>query len=165
MDSTITAIGNISRDPELRYTQGGQAVLSLSVAVNRRWQNKQTLEWEEQVSFIDVSAWGTLGENCSDTLTKGMRVIVCGRIEQQNWEDNEGNKRSKLQIVADSIGPDLRWATAEVVKTEKGSGGGGGGNHADTPAPANGARKAQGATKKAAPRKPVAVDAYDEEPF
>ncbi len=120
MDSTITIVGNLARDPELRFTPSGQAVVSFGVAVNRRWQNKTTQEWEEQVSFVDVTAWGTLGENVSESLEKGSRVIVTGRIEQQTWEDKDGGgKRSKLQIVADSVGADLRWATCVVTKTER----------------------------------------------
>lgn len=120
MDSTITIVGNLARDPELRFTPSGQAVASFGVAVNRRWQNKQTQEWEEQVSFIDVTAWGSLAENVSESLEKGARVLVTGRIEQQSWDDKDtGAKRSKLQLVADSVGPDLRWATCQVTKTER----------------------------------------------
>lgn len=120
MDSTTTIIGNLARDPELRFTPSGQAVVSFGVAVNRRWQNKQTQEWEEQVSFIDCTAWGTLGENVAESLEKGARVIVTGRLEQQSWDDKDtGQKRSKVQIVVDSMGPDLRWATCQVVKAER----------------------------------------------
>lgn len=118
MDSAMTIVGNVTREPELRFTGSGAAWATLSVAVNRRWQNKTTQEWEEQVSFIDVKVWGTLAENVSTSLDKGSRIIASGRVEQENWE-TDGQKRSKLVLVADSIGPDLRWATCEIAKTER----------------------------------------------
>lgn len=122
MDSAFTAVGNLARDPELRFTQGGQAVVSFGLAVNRRWQKNG--QWEEEVSFIDVTAWGTLAENVSECLNKGDRALVCGRIQQQSWESKEGEKRNKIVVQADSIGPDLRWATATVVKNDRREGGG-----------------------------------------
>ena len=117
--NNITLMGNVTRDPELRFTPSGQGVASFGLAVNRRWQNRQTNEWEEAVSFFDVVAWGTLGENISESLTKGTRVIVVGRLDQRSWETENGEKRSKVEIVADEIGPSLRWATAEVSKNER----------------------------------------------
>lgn len=117
--NSVTIVGTLTRDPELRFTPSGQGVASFGVAVNRRWQNKQTNEWEEAVSFFDVVAWGTLGENVAECLTKGTRVIVDGRLEQRSWETEGGDKRSKIEIVADEIGPSLRWATATVAKNER----------------------------------------------
>ena len=91
----VTVVGNLTRDPELRFTQAGLAVCNASVAVNRRWQNKTTQEWEEKVSYIDVTVWGVHGQNVAESLRKGDRVFVNGRLEQRSWEDDAGNKRSK----------------------------------------------------------------------
>ena len=129
-DSTVTITGSLTRDPELRFTTGGKGIASFGVAVNRRYQVNN--EWQEQTSFFNVSAWGTLGENAAASLTKGTRVIVTGRLEQRQYETKEGEKRSVVEIIADEIGPSLRWARAEVerVAREGGAGGqgGGGGN-------------------------------------
>jgi single-strand DNA-binding protein len=131
--NNVTVVGNCTRDPELRFTSSGQAVASFGVAVNRRWQNRQTNEWEEAVSFFDVTCWQQMAENVAESVTKGSRVIVTGRLDQRSWETQDGEKRSKIEIVADEIGPSLRFATAQVVRNERrdgfdggGSGGGGG---------------------------------------
>ncbi len=116
-DSTVTITGTLTRDPELRFTTGGRGIASFGVAVNRRYQ--QNNEWVEQTSFFNVTAWGTLGENASASLTKGTRVIVTGRLEQRSYETQQGEKRSVVEIVADEIGPSLRWATAQVEKTSR----------------------------------------------
>lgn len=118
-DSAVTIVGGLGKPPELRFTQGGQAIASFGVAVSRRWQDKQTQEWKEETSWFNVVAWGTLGENCAATLDKGTRVIVTGRLTQRSWETPEGDKRSTVEIVADSVGPDLRWATASVERTQR----------------------------------------------
>ena len=115
--ATITAVtvaGNLTRDPEIRYTREGQATTSLSVAVNRRWQNQQTKEWEESVSFFDVVCWRDLAENVALSLTKGSRVLVSGRLEQRSWETDGGERRSKVEIVADDVAGSLRFATVDV---------------------------------------------------
>jgi len=117
MDNSVTVVGNVTRDPDFRYTNGGSAVCTLSVAVNRRWQNRQSGEWDESVSFFDLRLWGSLAENAAGSLKKGSRVIATGRIEQQTWETAEGERRSRIVIVADDIGPSLRWATAEITRT------------------------------------------------
>jgi single-strand DNA-binding protein len=116
-------VGNVTRDPEIRYTPSGQTVATFGLAVNRRWQNKQNNEWEEQVSFFDVKCWAQLGENVAQSLHKGARVIVSGRLEQQSWE-RDGQKHSKIEIVADEVGPSLRWATANIERNERREGGG-----------------------------------------
>ena len=126
-DNTVTVTGNITRDPELRFTPGGSAVATFGLAWNRRWQNRQTNETEEQVSFFDVTCWNTLAENVSESLVKGTRVIVNGRMEQRSWETQDGDRRSKIEIIADEVSPSLRWATVEVMKNERRDGGGGGG--------------------------------------
>jgi single-strand DNA-binding protein len=126
-DNSVTLTGNITRDPELRFTPSGQAVATFGLAVNRRWQNRQTNEWEEQVSFFDVKCWAQMAENVSESLGRGTRVVVSGRLEQRSWETDNGDKRSKVEVVADEIAPSLRWATAQVTKNERSSDGGGGG--------------------------------------
>jgi single-strand DNA-binding protein len=117
--NNIVLVGNVTRDPELRYTPSGQAQSSFGLAVNRRWQNRQTQEWEEATSFFDVVCWREMAENASESLVKGARVIVSGRLEQRSWEGPDGDKRSKIEIIADEVGPSLRWATAQIVKNER----------------------------------------------
>jgi single-strand DNA-binding protein len=112
--TTTTIVGNLTRDPEIRYTRDGQATVTLGVAANRRWQNRETNEWEESTSFFDIVAWRDLAENVALSLTKGMRVIVTGRLEQRSWETEDGDKRFKVEIVADEVGPALRFATVDV---------------------------------------------------
>jgi single-strand DNA-binding protein len=150
--NNVTVVGNCTRDPELRFTAGGQAVASFGLAVNRRWQNRQTNEWEEAVSFFDVTCWAQLAENVAESITKGSRIIVSGRLDQRSWETQDGDKRSKIEIVADEIGPSLTYATAQVVRNERREGfdGGSGGASSAPRAPQNSA--------------PAGYD-MDEEPF
>ncbi len=127
-DNTVTLVGNLTRDPELRFTTGGRAVAQFGLAVNRRYQ--QNGEWQDQTSYFNVVAWGTLGENVAASVTKGMRVVVSGRLEQREYQTREGDKRTAIEINADEIGPSLRWATASVERTPRGEGGQrGGGNY------------------------------------
>jgi len=119
MTTTITLIANLTREPEIRYTREGQATTSLGVAVNRRWQDRTTREWEESTSFFDVVCWRELAENAALSLVKGMRVVVTGRLEHRTWDTEEGEHRSKVEVVADDLGPSLRFATAEVQRTER----------------------------------------------
>jgi single-strand DNA-binding protein len=136
--NSITVTGNVTRDPELRFTPSGQAVASFGLAVNRSWQNRQTQEWEEQVSFFDVKCWAQLGQNVSDSLSKGNRVVVTGRLEQRSWETDQGDKRSTVEIVAEEVGASLLFATADVTRNERRDGdapaSGGGGNTSSRPA-------------------------------
>jgi single-strand DNA-binding protein len=153
-DNTITVVGNVTRDPELKFLNSGQAALRLSVAVSRRWQNRQTQEWEEKTSFFDVSSYGSMAENAASSITKGARVVVTGRMEQRSWETESGEKRNAFEIVADEIAPSLRWATAAVTRTPRNEGGSGSGSgYADRPAPAP--------TRTNEP----STYAFDEEPF
>jgi single-strand DNA-binding protein len=122
-DSTVTITGTLTRDPELRFTQGGRGVATIGVAVNYRYQRNN--EWVEEASFFNVTAWGSLGENAAASLTKGARVIVTGRLQQRSYETQQGEKRSVVEIIADEIGPSLRWATAQVEKTSRSDSGGG----------------------------------------
>jgi single-strand DNA-binding protein len=153
--NNVTVVGNATRDPELRFTNSGQAVATFGLAVNRRWQNRQTQEWEESVSFFDITCWAQLAENVAESVQKGSRVLVTGRLDQRSWETQDGEKRSKIEVIADEVGPSLRWATAQVTKNERrggdfdgGGGGGGGGGSADP-----------------GPSEPPAGGNYDEEPF
>ncbi len=117
--TTTTIIGNLTRDPEIRYTRDGQATTALGVAVNRRWQNRETREWEESTSFFDVVCWRELAENTALSLVKGARVVITGRLEQRSWETEDGDRRFKVEIVADEVGASLRFATADVHRVER----------------------------------------------
>ena len=162
-DNTVTVVGNVTRDPEIRYTAGGPAKASFGLAVSRRWQNRQTNEWEEQTSFFNVVAWREMAENVAESIGKGTRVVVTGRLEQRSWETENGEKRSVVEVVADEVGPSLRWATAAITRNERrdggfggsggpgGSGGSGGGGGGGRPAPS------------AAPA--PSYDDFGEEPF
>ena len=124
--NSITITGNITRDPEMRYTPSGVSKVSFGVAVNRSWRNQQTQEWDEQTSFFNVVAWRQLAENVGASLAKGARVVVSGRLEQRSWETEQGEKRSIVEIVADDIAASLRFATAEIHKVERSGPGDGG---------------------------------------
>lgn len=128
--NSVTLVGNVTRDPELRFTPSGQANASFGLAVNRVWNDRQTNERKEAVSFFDVVCWREMAENVSESITKGARVLVTGRLEQRSWDGADGERRSKIEIIADEIGPSLRWATAEIRKNDRrgpADGGGGGG--------------------------------------
>ena len=125
-DNSVTIVGNLTRDPELRYTPAGAATCQFGVAVNRVWTDRATNEKKEATSFFNVVAWREMAENAGESLAKGSRVIITGRLEQRSWETPEGEKRSVVEIVADEIGPSLRWATAQVVRNERRTGDGGG---------------------------------------
>jgi single-strand DNA-binding protein len=169
--NSVTIVGNLTRDPELRYTAGGQATCNLGVAVNRRWMNRNTNEWEERTSFFNVVCWREMADNVSESLAKGARVVVTGRLEQRSWENENGEKRNVVEIQADEVGPSLRFATAEVAKNERRGGdfggppGGGGGGSAGGGARSGGER---GADRSRAQQPATAGGSYDEvseEPF
>ena|SRR5256714_2111812 len=141
--NTVTVVGNIVDDPELRFTAGGQAMTKFRLAVSRRWQDRASGEWQEESSFFGCTCWREMAENAAESLKKGARVIVTGRLQQRQWETPEGEKRSVIEIQADEVGPSLRWATARVEKNARreeagGSGGGGGGGGAPARVPAGG---------------------------
>lgn len=119
-DNTVTVVGNVTRDPELRFTLNGAAVASFGLAWNRKTQ-----DGEESVSFFDVTCWRQLAENVSESVTKGSRVVVYGRLDQRSWENQDGDRRSKVEIIADDVAPSLKWATAQVTKNEYKGGGSG----------------------------------------
>jgi single-strand DNA-binding protein len=148
----VSIVGNLTRDPELRFTPSGQATANFGVAVNRRWQNRQSNEWEEATSFFDVVCWGQLAENAAQSLTKGTRIVVSGRLDQRSWETQEHERRSKIEITADEVAPSLRWATASITKNERRS-------------PDGSGSSPQYSATRAVPNEPAAEHYYDEEPF
>lgn len=121
MTNTVTVIGNLVEDPELRYTQSGVPMAKIRVAVNRRWN--QNGEWQEETSFFGGTLWREAAENAAESLQKGTRVIITGSLEQRSWETQEGEKRSVVELRIDEIGPSLRWATASVTRTARSGGG------------------------------------------
>ena len=119
MNSTITIVGNVTRDPELRFTGSGLATASFGVAVNRKLPPRADGGSAEAVTFFNVVAWQSLAENAAESLHKGNRVVVSGRLEQRSWENAEGERRTIFELVADEIGPSLRWVTAKLTRIEK----------------------------------------------
>ncbi len=119
-DGSMTIVGSLGRDPELRFTATGQAVTAFTVAVSHRFKSRGSDDWTEETSWVDVTAWASLAENVAASCTKGTRVIVTGRLRQDEWDDKDtGKKRTKLTCVADAVGPDLRWAQAVIERTER----------------------------------------------
>jgi single-strand DNA-binding protein len=157
--NNITLVGNVTREPETRFTPSGKQNTTFGLAVNRSWRNQQTQEWEERTSFFNVITWDQLADHVSSSIGKGTRVLVTGRLEQRSWETDQGDKRSTVEIVADEVGPSLRFATADVHKVERsgpGEGGGGGGGQRRQPAATPSAGGGGGGEN---------YDQYGEEPF
>ncbi|MFM8999411.1 MAG: single-stranded DNA-binding protein [Actinomycetota bacterium] len=135
-ENQITIVGNLTDDPELRYTPNGAAVVKFRVAVNRRYRDESG-QWKDgDTSYFTVNAWRNLAENIAESLTRGTRVVVAGRLQMRSWETAEGDKRSVVEIEADEVGPSLKWAKASVERTQRsggggsfGGGGGGGGGY------------------------------------
>jgi single-strand DNA-binding protein len=125
-DTVITIVGNLVDDPELRFTPSGAAVAKFRIASTPRFLDKQTNEWKDGESlFLTCNVWRQAAENVAESLQRGMRVIVQGRLKQRSYETKEGEKRTVYEIEADEVGPSLRNATAKVAKTTRGGGGGG----------------------------------------
>ena len=146
-DNTVTLVGNITDDTELRFTPSGAAVANFTVAVNRRFKNGD--RWEDRLDgFFRCSCWREMAENAAESLQKGTRVVVVGRLNQRSWEDQEGNKRSAVEVQVDEVAPSLRWATASVQKSQRSggssSGDAGGGADWGTPAPVGGQAPPEG---------------------
>src|SRR3954463_14429712 len=144
-DTVITLVGNLVDDPELRFTPSGAAVAKFRIASTPRFLDKATNEWKDGESlFLSCNVWRQAAENVAESLQRGMRVIVQGRLKQRSYETKEGEKRTVYEIEVDEVGPSLKSATAKVNKTTRGAGGGGfGGGGADndpwasaSPAPA-----------------------------
>ena len=123
-DTTITLIGNLVDDPELRFTPSGAAVAKFRVASTPRYLDKATNEWKDGESlFLQCQIWRQAAENVAESLTKGMRVILSGRLKQRSYETKEGEKRTVFEVEVDEVGPSLRNATAKVTRTQRAAGG------------------------------------------
>jgi single-strand DNA-binding protein len=153
-DTVITVVGNLTADPELRFTPSGAAVANFTVASTPRSFDKNTNEWKDgEALFLRCSVWRQAAENVAESLTKGTAVIVQGRLKQRSYDTKEGEKRTVYELDVDEIGPSLKFATAKVNKTSRGSGGGGFGGSApsapaddpwSSPAPSGGGAPASG---------------------
>lgn len=122
-ETTITLIGNLTADPELRFTPSGAAVANFTVASTPRTFDRQSGEWKDgDALFLNCSVWRQAAENVAESLTKGMRVIVTGNLKQRSYETREGEKRTVFEVEVDEVGPALRYATAKVTRTASGQG-------------------------------------------
>ena len=127
-ETPITVIGNLTADPELRFTPSGAAVANFTVASTPRTFDRQTNEWKDgEALFLNCSVWRQAAENAAESLQRGMRVLVSGRLKARSYETREGEKRTVFEIDVDEVGPSLRYATAKVTKTTRSGGGQGGG--------------------------------------
>jgi single-strand DNA-binding protein len=147
-DTTITVVGNLTADPELRFTPSGAAVANFTVASTPRIFDRQSSEWKDgEALFLRCNIWREAAENVAESLTRGSRVIVTGRLKQRSFETREGEKRTVFEVEVDEIGPSLRYATAKVNKASRGGGGGGfGGGGGNASAGGGGSRPAAAAT-------------------
>jgi single-strand DNA-binding protein len=154
-DNVITLVGNLTDDPELRFTPNGVAVANVRVAVNRRVRNQQTNDWEDKLDgYFTVNVWRDHAENVAESLHRGNRVLVTGRLISRSYQDKDGQTRWVTEIEADEICPSLRWATAQITKVNRrdgGSGGSGGGGW--------------GAGGNGVPAPPAPAPATDDVPF
>ncbi len=126
-DTVITVVGNLTADPELRFTPSGAAVANFTVASTPRTFDKNSNEWKDgEALFLRCSIWRQAAENVAESLQKGMAVIVQGRLKQRSYDTKEGEKRTVYELDVDEIGPSLKWATAKINRTQRGGGGGGG---------------------------------------
>jgi len=127
-ETVITIIGNLTNDPELRFTPSGAAVANFTVASTPRTFDRQSNEWKDgETLFMRCSVWRDAAENVAESLQRGTRVLVTGRLRSRSYETKEGEKRTVVELDVDEVGPSLRYATAKVAKTSRGGGGGGGG--------------------------------------
>lgn len=118
-DNTVTLVGNLTKEPQRSHTSSGKSRTTFGLAVNRRWRDPQSQEWQEVASFFDVVCWNDLADHVEASLAKGTRVVVTGRLEQRSWDTDAGERRSKIEVIADEVAPSLRWATAVVAKVER----------------------------------------------
>ena len=126
-DTIITVVGNLTADPELRFTPSGAAVANFTIASTPRAFDRQTNEWKDgDTLFLRCSAWREMAENVAESLTKGTRVLAQGRLVQRSYETREGEKRTVVELQVDEIGPSLRYASAKVTRAQRSGGGGGG---------------------------------------
>jgi len=163
-DTTITVIGNLTADPELRFTPSGAAVANFTVASTPRTLDKQSGEWKDgEALFLRCNIWRQAAENVAESLQRGMRVIVQGRLKQRSYETKEGEKRTVVECDVDDVGPVLRYATAKVTKVSRGGPGGGGGFGGGAAADDPWSTPAQGGSD--AGWGGSATPSYDEPPF
>jgi single-strand DNA-binding protein len=154
-ETIITVVGNLTADPELRFTPSGAAVANFTVASTPRTLDKSTNEWKDgDALFLRCSVWRQAAENVAESLTRGMRVVVQGRLKQRSYETKEGEKRTVVELDVDEVGPSLKYATAKVNKTTRGGGGGGG----------FGASGSQAADDPWATAEPAASGGFSDEP-
>ena len=161
-DNTVTVVGNVTRDPELRFAQSGMPIAQFGLAWNRRRQDQ-----EDETSFFDVTCFRQLAENVAESVQKGARVVVYGTLQQRSWETDGGDRRSKVEILADDVAPSLKWATAALTKNERSGGdsrseGGRGGYSRGSGGDRSGGDRSGG---ERAPVRPVSTDVADDEPF
>ena len=129
-ETVITVVGNLTNDPELRFTPSGAAVASFTVASTPRTFDRESGQWKDgDPLFLRCSVWRQYAENVAESLTKGMQVMVQGRLKQRSYETREGEKRTVVELDVDDVGPTLRFATAKVTKAQRGGSGGGGGGY------------------------------------
>jgi single-strand DNA-binding protein len=127
-ETIITVVGNLTADPELRYTQGGLPVANFTIASTPRTFDRQANEWKDgEALFLRASVWRDFAEHVAGSLTKGSRVVATGRLKQRSYETKEGEKRTSMELEIDEIGPSLRYATAQITRAASSGGGGGGG--------------------------------------
>jgi single-strand DNA-binding protein len=118
MSNTVTVVGNLTREPELRYTPTGQAVVRFGIAVNRSYTNRNG-ERVESTDFLTVNAWRSLAENVAESVSTGARVLVTGRLQNRSWETEDGQRRSVVEIEAEEVAASMRWATVAITKAAK----------------------------------------------
>ncbi|HEX6918332.1 MAG TPA: single-stranded DNA-binding protein [Phycicoccus sp.] len=180
-DTTITIIGNLTADPELRFTPSGAAVANFTVASTPRQFDRQANEWKDgETLFMRCSIWRDAAENVAESLHRGTRVLVTGRLKSRSYETKEGEKRTVIELEVDEVGPSLRYASAKVTKAERGGSGGGfggqGGGQASDPWATGGGQPAPqqgGWSGQQAPQQPQGgqqggwgqAPSYDEPPF
>lgn len=155
-ETIITVVGNLTADPELRYTQNGLPVANFTIASTPRTLDRASNEWKDgEALFLRASVWREFAEHVAGSLTKGMRVVATGRLRQRSYQDREGNNRTSIELEVDEIGPSLRYATAQVTRAAGGGGGQSRGQVADepwaTPGSSNGAGAGGGADAWSAP--------------
>ncbi|MBD7958495.1 single-stranded DNA-binding protein [Microbacterium sp. Sa4CUA7] len=169
-ETVITVVGNLTADPELRYTQGGLPVANFTIASTPRTFDRQANEWKDgEALFLRASVWRDFAEHVAGSLTKGMRVIASGRLKQRSYQDREGQNRVSIELEVDEIGPSLRYATAQVTRTSSSGGnnsGGGGGGQQSRPAQQQVADEPWATPGSASPDAWSAPGAYgDDTPF
>ncbi len=174
-ETIITVVGNLTDDPDLRFTPSGAAVANFTVASTPRYFDKQTSEWKDgEALFLRCSIWRQAAENVAESMQRGMRVIVQGRLKQRSYETREGEKRTTFELDVDEVGPALKYATAKVTKVSRSGGGGdgGGGGYSSgggndpwaTQAPAGGGQQSGGGSDPWATQTPAAPAAGSDEP-